>query len=40
MDGTLNLDSAGSGQGTTARLTLREFAAEHDGTNPEIRVPT
>jgi len=24
----------------TARLTLREFASEHDGTNPEIRVPT
>jgi signal transduction histidine kinase len=40
MDGTLNLDSAGTGQGMTARLTLREFAAEHDGTNPEIRVPT
>jgi signal transduction histidine kinase len=40
MEGTLKLDSAGSGQGTTARLTLRQFAAEHDGTNPEIRVPT
>jgi PAS domain S-box-containing protein len=39
MNGTLNLDSAGAGQGTTARLTLREFASEHDGTNPEIRVP-
>ena len=39
MDGTLNLDSEGAGEGTTARLTLREFAAEHDGTNPEIRVP-
>jgi PAS domain S-box-containing protein len=39
MDGTLRLDSSGAGQGTTARLTLREFAAEHDGTNPEIRVP-
>ena len=36
---TLNLDSAGAGEGMTARLTLREFAAEHDGTNPEIRVP-
>jgi PAS domain S-box-containing protein len=40
MDGTLRLDSEGTGKGTTARLTLREFAAEHDGTNPEIRVPT
>jgi len=40
MNGTLKLDSAGIGQGTTARLTLREFASEHDGTNPEIRVPT
>ena len=39
MDGTLKLDSAGAGEGTTARLTLREFASEHDGTNPEIRVP-
>jgi signal transduction histidine kinase len=39
MNGTLNLDSPGAGEGTTARLTLREFAAEHDGTNPEIRVP-
>ena len=39
MDGTLTLDSAGAGEGTTARLTLREFASEHDGTNPEIRVP-
>jgi len=40
MDGTLKLDSAGAGEGMTARLTLREFASEHDGTNPEIRVPT
>jgi PAS domain S-box-containing protein len=40
MDGTLSLDSEGPGQGTTARLTVREFAAEHDGTNPEIRVPS
>ena len=40
MNGTLKLDSAGIGQGTIARLTLREFASEHDGTNPEIRVPT
>jgi PAS domain S-box-containing protein len=40
MDGTLDLTSAGPGQGTTARLTLRVFASEHDGTNPEIRVPT
>jgi PAS domain S-box-containing protein len=40
MDGTLELESAGQGQGTTARMTLREFSAEHDGTNPEIRVPT
>jgi PAS domain S-box-containing protein len=39
MDGTLKLDSAGPGEGSTARLTLREFASEHDGTNPEIRVP-
>ena len=39
MDGTLNLDSTGAGEGTTARLTLRKFASEHDGTNPEIRVP-
>ena len=39
MDGTLDLDSAGAGEGTSARLTLREFASEHDGTNPEIRVP-
>ena len=39
MDGTLSLDSTGAGEGTTARLTLREFASEHDGTNPEIRVP-
>jgi PAS domain S-box-containing protein len=40
MDGTLKLDSSGAGEGMTARLTLREFASEHDGTNPEIRVPT
>jgi PAS domain S-box-containing protein len=40
MEGTLRLDSEGVGKGTTAKLTLREFAAEHDGTNPEIRVPT
>jgi signal transduction histidine kinase len=39
MDGTLRLDSEGPGEGTTARLTLRQFAAEHDGTNPEIRLP-
>ena len=39
MDGTLNLDSAGAGRGTTAQLALREFASEHDGTNREIRIP-
>ena len=39
MDGTLRLDSEGTGKGTSARLTLREFASEHDGTNPQIRVP-
>jgi PAS domain S-box-containing protein len=40
MGGSLELDSEGAGHGTTARLTLKEFSAEHDGTNPEIRVPT
>ena len=40
MGGSLELDSEGAGHGTTARFTLREFSAEHDGTNPEIRVPT
>ncbi len=40
MGGVLRLESEGAGHGTTARLTLREFSAEHDGTNPELRVPT
>jgi signal transduction histidine kinase len=40
MGGTLRLESAGRSQGTTAHLSLREFSAEHDGTNPEIRLPT
>ena len=39
MGGSLALDSEGNGHGTTARLALREFTSDLDGTNPELRRP-
>ncbi len=39
MGGRLDLESEGVDQGSTARLVVREFRAEHEGTNPELRSP-
>jgi len=39
MGGDITLDSKGRGHGTTARLVLREFSTDLEGTNPELRRP-
>ena len=39
MGGSLDLKSEGVDRGSTSRLVLREFRAEHEGTNPELRSP-